>query len=288
MPRRPRFDFPGTIHHISIRGVEKRAIFLDDDDHADLLCRFERWLVELGAECFAWSLIFNHVHLVIRRSDHSLAELMARFSSAFAQNFNRRYGRVGHLFQGRYKSRLIEHDDDLRWMLAYTLGNPVRHGITSVAALGRYRWCGYASAMGMSPVRAFESCKQALLAFDEDESRARNALREMIESAAENQWVRADARFEAVVDGACERFSLPRSQLHTGSRAAGRARAEVVARSVEELAMPWTEVAMRLGVSRAAVHRAIGRNRDEAQSNEARPKGVRPPAVSRAGDRAGA
>jgi REP element-mobilizing transposase RayT len=256
MPRRPRFDFPNTIHHISIRGVEKRSIFLDDADHADLLQRLGRWSAELKARCLAWSLIFNHAHFVIQRGEGSLADLMARLTSGFALRFNRRYGRVGHLLQGRYHSRLISDDADLRWTLAYTLGNPVRHGM-DVRALREYRWSAYAGAMGLRPARAFEAHERALLAFAENESDARVALQEAIESAAASHWRPRDARFDALVNAVCTRRGVPQDALGRKSAAATRARIEVISRAVRELEIPWVRVAALLGIGRTSVQRSL-------------------------------
>jgi REP element-mobilizing transposase RayT len=257
MPRRPRFDFPNTIHHISIRGVEKRSIFLDDADHSDLLQRLDRWSAELKARCLGWSFIFNHAHLVIQRGEGSLADLMARLTSGFALRFNRRYERVGHLLQGRYHSRLISDDADLRWTLAYTLGNPVRHGIMDVRALREYRWSAYAGAMGLRPARAFEAHEQALLAFAENTRDARVALQEAIEIGAASHWRPRDARFDAIVDTVCAQYGVTQQALGSKSADATRARIEVISRAVRELGIPWVRVAALLGIGRSSVHRAL-------------------------------
>jgi REP element-mobilizing transposase RayT len=101
------------VHHVIVRGVEKRTIFLDDSDCEDFLRRLDRLVGELGFECYAWSLIPNHAHLVLRRGRKPLALLMARLETGYARRFNRRYARVGHLFQDRYRSRLVEDESAL-------------------------------------------------------------------------------------------------------------------------------------------------------------------------------
>jgi REP element-mobilizing transposase RayT len=260
MSRRPRFDFPGTTHHVCIRGVEKRPLFLCDDDHLDLLRRFSRWLVELDGICLAWSLDHNHAHFVIVRGKGSLASLMANATSAFALQFNRRYGRVGHLLQGRYESRLIEGDEDLRWMIVYALGNAVRHGVVTPSGLEDDRWSGYAGVMGKRPPFEFESCALTLRAFDDRPELARMSLRGMIESAHANQWRRRDPRLDALLETVCAASGIPAGEICGRSRSATRARDELAARAISELGLARADVANFLGLGRASVHRSLDRH----------------------------
>ena len=115
-------DAPGAVHHVMIRGVEKRTIFADDSDREDFVARLERLILDLGFTCAAWALIPNHVHLVLRTGQFPLATLMSRLNTHHAQRFNRRNDRVGHLFQGRYRAELIEDECGLARATAYVLG----------------------------------------------------------------------------------------------------------------------------------------------------------------------
>ena len=104
MPRQARIDIPGYLYHVIARGIERRKIFIADYDYEDFLSRLEKALDKAGSKCFAFSLLGNHFHLLIRRGHRPLAELMSRLMAGYAVNFNLRHKRAGHLFQNRYKA----------------------------------------------------------------------------------------------------------------------------------------------------------------------------------------
>src|SRR5215207_1121344 len=104
MPRKPREDVPGAVHHVTARGNRKQEIFLDADDRATYLfllgevVMLRRWL------CLAYCLMDNHVHLLIETPEGGLGRGMQTLHGLYAETFNKRHGRSGHLFQGRYGS----------------------------------------------------------------------------------------------------------------------------------------------------------------------------------------
>src|SRR5437016_5729106 len=100
MPRGPRLDAPGVLHHVIGRGIERRTIFRDDRDRADFLARLSTLAVDTATPLYAWALIPNHFHLLLRTGAASLSTLMGTLLSAYARTFNRRHQRVGYLFQG--------------------------------------------------------------------------------------------------------------------------------------------------------------------------------------------
>ena len=102
MPRKARIDAPGALHHIIVRGIERRKIFYDDSDRDNFLERLGGVLTETGTPCFAWTLIPNHAHLLLRTGVTPIATVMRRLLTGYAVSFNRRHRRHGQLFQNRY------------------------------------------------------------------------------------------------------------------------------------------------------------------------------------------
>jgi putative transposase len=104
MPRKARIDAPGALHHVIVRGIERKAIFKDDADRTNFLERLGDIFTAACTPCYAWALMTNHVHLLVRSGIVPLATLMRRLLTGYAIYFNRRYRRHGQLFQNRYKS----------------------------------------------------------------------------------------------------------------------------------------------------------------------------------------
>ncbi len=149
MPRQARIDFPGLLHHVIVRGIEKRSIFLDDQDREEFLSRFTRLLAETETECFAWALLDTHFHLLIRPNLAKLSHFMRRLLTGYAVVFNLRHNRVGHLFQNRYKSIVCDGDAYLLELVRYIHLNPLRAEIVDdVESLANYPWCGHRELLG--------------------------------------------------------------------------------------------------------------------------------------------
>ena len=104
MPRLARLVAPGVLHHIIIRGIEHRAIFRDDFDRENLLERLSILVPETQSICYAWVLMSNHAHFLLRSGASGIAHLMRRLLTGYAVSFNRRQRRHGQLFQNRYPS----------------------------------------------------------------------------------------------------------------------------------------------------------------------------------------
>src|SRR5437879_4683748 len=103
MPRLPRLDLPGQFYHVMVRGVERRPIFRSEEDRQDFLGRLIQGLRTTGAHCYAWALMTNHLHLLVLSGARGLAALMHPVLTGYVGAFNRRYDRVGHLVQNRFK-----------------------------------------------------------------------------------------------------------------------------------------------------------------------------------------
>jgi putative transposase len=149
MPRLARLDAPGVLHHIMIRGIERRKIFLNRKDHEDFLERLATLFPESRTACYAWALLPNHAHFLLCTGTMPLARLMRRLLTGYAVSFNRRHKRHGHVFQNRYKSIVCQEDVYLRELVRYIHLNPLRAGLVSdVGALSGYPYCGHSVLTG--------------------------------------------------------------------------------------------------------------------------------------------
>jgi len=149
MPRLARLDAPGALHHIMIRGIERRNIFKDNKDRDSFIQRLGDLLLETQTDCYAWVLMSNHAHFLFRTGKVGLATLMRRLLTGYALTFNRRHRRHGQLFQNRYKSIICQEDVYLRELVRYIHLNPLRgKTVSSLAELTTYPYCGHSALMG--------------------------------------------------------------------------------------------------------------------------------------------
>ena len=125
MPRKARIDAPGALHHIIIRGIERKAIFKDSADRKNFTERLERIIPETQTRCYGWALMTNHVHLLFKTGMAPLATVMRRLLTGYAVTFNRRHRRHGQLFQNRYRSFLCEEEVYLKELVRYIHLNPL-------------------------------------------------------------------------------------------------------------------------------------------------------------------
>ncbi len=148
MPRSARIDIPHILQQVIVRGIEKRDIFLGDDDRLDFVRRFSALLESTDTECFAWALMSNHFHLLLRPTDIPLASFMRRLLTGYAVTYNLRHKRTGHLFQNRYKSIVCEEEAYLLELVRYIHLNPLRAGLVdTLETLDSYPWCGHSVLM---------------------------------------------------------------------------------------------------------------------------------------------
>ena len=149
MPRQARLDGPGVLQHVMARGIERRKIFRNDKDRASFLERLAVILEETQTQCYAWALIPNHFHLLLRTGPTSMSTVMRRLMTGYAVTFNKRHKRSGHLFQNRYKSTICEEDPYLLELIRYIHLNPLRAGLVKdLKELDKYPWTGHSAILG--------------------------------------------------------------------------------------------------------------------------------------------
>jgi len=186
MPRKARIDAPGALHHIIVRGIERRKIFLDDTDRNSFLDRLGTTLKNTTTPCFAWALIPNHAHLLLRTGLTPLSTVMRRLLTGYAVYFNRRHRRHGHLFQNRYKSILCQEDAYLKELVRYIHLNPLRAKLVAdYKQLSRYRFSGHSILMGKDK-NDWQDAEYILGLFDKTKSKARRLYSSFVKKGVED------------------------------------------------------------------------------------------------------
>jgi REP element-mobilizing transposase RayT len=152
MPRQPRLDAPANLHHVMGRGIERTTLFHDDRDRTDFVSRLAT-LAEAGAwTVYAWARLPNHAHLLVPTGSRPLARTMRSLLTGYAGAFNRRHHRVGHLFQNRYNSIVVEEEPYLLELTRYIHLNPLRAKVVAdLRALDRHPWTGHSALLGTEP-----------------------------------------------------------------------------------------------------------------------------------------
>jgi putative transposase len=198
MARPLRLEVEDGIYHLTSRGNERKAIYRDANDRQRFLEILRATLERFRWCCLGYCLMTNHYHLLVRTPQPNLARGMRDLNGIYAQAFNRRHGRDGHLFQGRYRAVLIERDEHLLTAVAYVVRNPVRAGMC--VSPGEWHWSSHAATLGERPA--------GLLALDDllsllapTRARARALYRELTEDETRDEVASYDDR---VIDGSEE------------------------------------------------------------------------------------
>jgi putative transposase len=292
MPRVARIDIPGLLHHVIVRGIERRDIFMDDADRHSFVERLSSLLEKTEMRCYAWALMSNHVHLLLRPTRGKLSTFMRRLLTGHAVSFNLRHERSGHLFQNRYKSIVCQEDEYLLQLIRYIHLNPLRvNMVADMKGLERYRWSGHRVLMGKQELPG-QDVDNVLALFGKSKAEARRRYREFIADGiaegkrddlvgrAEKSTVAADSRIlgasefvedirlredggwqlgerrtiAEIVDAVAGELGIPVRAITAGSRmkTAVNARSAICRIALEE-GHSAAEVGRQLGMSRYGV-----------------------------------
>ena len=183
MPRRARLDAPGTLHHVIVRGIEKRRIVNDVADRKNFVKRLAKLSADTKTTIYAWALMTNHAHILLRSSQMGLSGFMRRLLTGYAVSYNRRHRRWGYLFQNRYKSIVCDEDVYFTELVRYIHLNPLRAKLVkSLAQLDRYRWSGHGVLMGIIK-NDWQDCDYVLKYFGQKEGAAKKTYRNYVKKA---------------------------------------------------------------------------------------------------------
>ena len=191
MPRGARLDSPGTLHHVIVRGIERKKIVNDKKDRNEFITRMGDIATETETAIYAWVLMNNHAHILLRSGPCGLPTYMRRFLSGYAVSYNRRHRRHGHLFQNRYKSIVCEEDSYFTELVRYIHLNPLRAKLLhNLSQLGRYPWSGHSVLLGKFK-KKWQDDEYVLKWFGDKAGEARRAYRQYV-SAGVDQGPRPD------------------------------------------------------------------------------------------------
>lgn len=180
MPRKARIDAPGSLHHIIARGIGRRKVFDDNEDRDFFIERLGKVVSDTETQCFAWALIPNHFHLLLKTGITPIATVMKRLLTGYAMHYNRRHKRYGHLFQNRYKSILCQEDSYLLELTRYVHLNPLRAKLVSdIKELNNHPYSGHSVLMGRVTAE-WQNTKYILGLFGDKVSVARRRYLEFV------------------------------------------------------------------------------------------------------------
>ncbi len=141
MPRKARQKSESGIYHIIMRGINRQVIFEEENDYSQFLKTLQRYKAKCGYEIYAYCLMGNHIHLLLKTGTEPLEQIMRRIGGSYVYWYNNKYQRVGNLFQDRFKSEPVEDERYLQTVQRYIHQNPVKAGL--VKQIQDYMWSSY-------------------------------------------------------------------------------------------------------------------------------------------------
>ncbi len=188
MARPLRIEYPGGVYHITSRGNAQQPIFLSDIDRGSFLNILSSVINRCNWLCHAYCLMDNHYHLLIETPEGNLSKGMRQLNGVYTQWFNRNHGRVGHIFQGRYKAIVVEKEAYLLELCRYMVLNPVRAAM--VDKPDKWAWSSYRSTAGLKKGQRFLTTDWILGQFAGNRSKAERLCRSFIKEGIvkESPW----------------------------------------------------------------------------------------------------
>jgi REP element-mobilizing transposase RayT len=268
MARPLRLEFAGAVYHLTSRGNARQKIFFNDSDRALFLQTLAHVVSRYCWVCHAYCLMANHYHLLVETPKVNLSIGMRQLNGIFAQSFNRRHRRVGHLFQGRFKAILVEKESYLLELCRYIVLNPVR--VKSTTSPAAWKWSSYRPTVGLASVPEFLSTDWLLEQFGQNRRVAQKRYREFVRDGIANRpWDALKGQIYLGSDKFIERHSaedkqineIPRAQLRaikpTLARIFAKDGDSAIAQAYREHGYRLHEIAAHLGIHYATVSRKL-------------------------------
>jgi putative transposase len=184
MSRPLRLEFPDALYHLTSRGDRRKDIYDDDEDRQAFLEVLSSVVEQFNWVCYAYCLMSNHYHLLVQTPDANLSKGMRQLNGIYTQAYNRRHKKTGHLFQGRYKSILVDEDNYLLELGRYIVLNPVKAGM--VESAGQWKWSSYQATVGEGPAPEWLSSDYLLSQFSVQRKTAIRKYQEFVFQGMKN------------------------------------------------------------------------------------------------------
>jgi putative transposase len=194
MARPLRIEYPGAVYHLTSRGNAQLPIYEDTKDRLDYFEILEEVVARFNWVCHAYCLMDNHYHLLIETPDGNLSGGMRQLNGVYTQRFNIRHYRAGHIYQGRFKSILVEKQSHLLELCRYVVLNPVRANMAKHP--GNYRWSSYKATAGITKKPPFLAIDWILKQFGKQRKVARQRYRKFVQAGMDrgSPWEELKAR----------------------------------------------------------------------------------------------
>ena len=298
MARKSRIHVSGGLYHVMLRGNGGQAIFIDDDDRRRFGALVAEGVERFGHRIHAYCLMPNHVHVAMQVGEIPVSRIIQNLAFRYTRAFNRRMRRVGHLFQGRFRSLLVDGNAYLLELVRYIHLNPVRAGLVRDPAA--WVWSGHRAYLGRDRTEWLDS-GLVLATFDErDVRRARRRyagfVREGLGETYRDEMHRGETdarvlgdeafvrgvlgasrgsrpapRLDAIIAGVCAFWGTNEAELRAPGRrhGAARARAAIGWLATETRAAALSEIAVHFGRDIATISRQVGRLAMDARRDQA-------------------
>jgi REP element-mobilizing transposase RayT len=240
MARPLRLEHPGALWHVTARGNERGDVFRDDADRREFLAVLGRTVTIYGWRLHAYVLMGNHYHLLVETPEPTLSRGMRDLNGVTTQRFNRRHGRTGHLFEGRFKAILVERDAHLLEVARYIVLNPVRGGAARSAAA--WPWSSFKATAGLAETPDWLDTEWTLEQFGRRPAEARRRYAAFVaegKGSGYDPWSQLRGQVFLGSEGFAREASRKSNRKAT-PREIPRAQREPVTRAPEEVAEAFT------------------------------------------------
>jgi putative transposase len=273
MTRPLRIELAGGLYHVTSRGDRREDIYASDEDRLLWLEIFSETCKRFNWVCHAWCLMTNHYHIVVETIEGNLSRGMRHLNGIYTQATNRKYRRVGHLFQGRYKGILVEKDSYLLELARYVVLNPVRAGM--VGSCGEWPWSSYGAMIGTAQAPEWLQTDWLLAQFGRDRKAAVEAYIAFVRAGIGLPALWSDLRNQVFLGSevfvlamqshseGLELTEIPRAQRRRAARplqeydATAESRQHAMALAYASGDYTMQEIARYFGVHYSSVSRAV-------------------------------